>query len=170
MLPDLTLTPSRSIMWTGRIFSAIASVFLALDAAIKILHLAPAVTATVATGYPEALVVPIGLIEAACLILYVVPRTAVVGAVCDTLFPIYVAAMIWIGLWLCDRCASEHGAWRQVQRAAMLRQASPLTVDQRASQCERPAVIRFGCACAFVYSKPSWNRLPDARGCSRASS
>jgi hypothetical protein len=128
MLPVVAAVhaPGRTTIWTGRALSAIAALFLALDTVMKVLHLTPAVTATVAIGYPEAVVVPIGVIEAVCLGLYLVPRTTVLGAVLltgylggavaskvrigaplasDTLFPIYVAVLIWMGLWLRDRRA-----------------------------------------------------------------
>ena len=88
---------------------------------MKLLRLAPAVEGTVALGYPEHTVAVIGAIELVCLVLYLVPQTAVLGAVVmtgylggavathvrignpllsHTLFPIYVAAMLWGGLYL----------------------------------------------------------------------
>ena len=81
--------------------------------------MAPAMEATTALGYPAAAVVPIGLVELVCLVLSLVPRTAFLGAILltghlggaiathvrvgspfltHTLFPIYVAALIWGGL------------------------------------------------------------------------
>jgi hypothetical protein len=74
-------------------------------------------------GYPAGMAVKIGVLELACLALYVVPRTSVLGAVLLTgylggaiathvrvgnplfshvLFPTYVAAMLWGGLFLRD--------------------------------------------------------------------
>lgn len=113
----------RGQLWAGRALSALAILFLTFDSAIKLLNLPVAVGPTVQLGYPASLVVTIGLIEAACLILYVVPRTAIFGAVLWTgylggavashlrhgdsvfgmvLFPIYVAVLLWGGLWLRD--------------------------------------------------------------------
>jgi hypothetical protein len=103
----------------GRILSALAVVFLLFDTVIKVLKLPAAVEGTVKLGYPESVVVGIGTIELLCLALYVIPRTAVTGAILftgylggaiathvrigsplftHTLFPIYVAALIWGGL------------------------------------------------------------------------
>ncbi|HEX5473968.1 MAG TPA: DoxX family protein [Vicinamibacterales bacterium] len=117
--------PARARI-AGLVLSAVGVLFLIVDAGMKILSLAPSVTATVALGYPASLVVPIGAIEMACLALYLWPRTAVVGAVLWTgylggavasqarvqaplfgnvLFPIYVAVLLWAGLWLRDRRA-----------------------------------------------------------------
>jgi hypothetical protein len=91
---------------------------------MKVLRLSPALEGTAQLGYPEAVVLPIGVIQLACLVVYLVPRTAVLGAVLwtgylggaiaahvrvgsplltHTLFPIYVAALLWGGLWLRDQ-------------------------------------------------------------------
>src|SRR5262245_24430387 len=104
----------------GSVLTGIGTVFLTFDIVIKVLRLAPAVEGTVALGYLPSTVFPIGLIELACLTLYLVPRTSVLGAVLltgylggaiathvrigsplasHTLFPIYVAILIWGGLY-----------------------------------------------------------------------
>jgi hypothetical protein len=91
---------------------------------MKLLQLPAAVQGTTQLGYPASVIVPIGIIQVVCLLLYVVPRTAVLGAVLWTgylggaiathvrignplfafvLFPVYVAALLWGGLWLRDR-------------------------------------------------------------------
>jgi hypothetical protein len=108
---------------TGWVLTGLAALFLLMDAVMKLLALAPAVEGTLQLGYPEAVVVPLGLVLIACLVVYVVPRTSVLGAVLltgylggaiathvrvgsplfsQTLFPIYVAALVWGGLWLRD--------------------------------------------------------------------
>jgi DoxX-like protein len=114
---------SRKGMWTGRVLSGLAVLFLLFDSLIKVLKLAPAVEGTTALGYPAAVVLPIGLIELVCLVLYVIPRTSVLSAILLTgylggaiathvrvgspllthiRFPVYVAALIWGGLFLRD--------------------------------------------------------------------
>jgi DoxX-like family len=101
--------------------TALVSLFLAFDITIKVLQLAPAVEGTTALGYPANTVFPIGLIELVCLVLYLVPQTSVLGALLltgylggaiathvragspllsHTLFPIYVAFLVWGGLYL----------------------------------------------------------------------
>ena len=105
----------------GYALSGIAILFLSFDTAVKLLHLAPAVQANAQLGLPEHLIPVVGLIELACLIAYAVPPTALIGAVLftgylggavamqlrvgnplfsHTLFPTYVAALIWGGLLL----------------------------------------------------------------------
>ena len=109
--------------WAGRLLTGIATLFLAFDTAIKLVAAGPAVEATAQLGFAPHHLLTIGLIELACLILYLVPRTAPLGAVLwtgyfggaiathlrlenpllsHTLFPIYVAALVWGGLYLRD--------------------------------------------------------------------
>ena len=109
--------------WAGRFISGFAVLFLTFDAVLKLFRFSAAMEGTVQLGYPPDLVLPIGLIEVACLIVYLVPRTSVFGAVLWTgylggavathfrignplfthmVFPIDVAAMLWGGLWLRD--------------------------------------------------------------------
>ena len=114
--------PARS-RWIGRSLSAIAVLFLTFDVAIKLAGSAMAVEGTTQLGFAPEHVFVIGLIELGCLILYLVPRTAPLGAVLwtgylggaiathlrlynplfsHTLFPIYVAVLLWGGLYLRD--------------------------------------------------------------------
>lgn len=115
---------SRKAHWAGLATTGVAVLFLVFDSVIKLLELAPAVEATTQLGYPASAVALIGVIELCCLATYLVPRSAVVGAVLLTgylggalaiqlragnplsshiLFPTYVAALIWGGLYLRDR-------------------------------------------------------------------
>jgi hypothetical protein len=116
--------PSTRARWLGRILSGLAVLFLLFDATVKLFKLPVAVEATTRLGYPESVMIPLGLIEVGCLIAYLVPRTSVLGAILwtgylggavatqvrvgsplfsQTLFPIYVAAFLWAGLWLRDQ-------------------------------------------------------------------
>jgi hypothetical protein len=110
-------------LWAGRVLSGLAVAFLLFDTFLKVLRLPPAVKATTGLGYPESTIVVIGLIELVCLALYVIPRTSPLGAILltgylggavathvrasspllsHTLFPIYIAGLIWGGLFLRD--------------------------------------------------------------------
>jgi hypothetical protein len=115
-----TVPAVRTTIWAGRIISAFAVLFLIFDGVIKVLNLAPAVEATTQLGYPASLVIGIGILELACLAVYVIPRTAVLGAILLTgylggaiatqmragsslfsvVFPVIVGALIWGGLFL----------------------------------------------------------------------
>ena len=98
--------------------------FLLFDATIKVLELPFAMDATSRLGYPVHVIRGIGLVEIAFLVAYLLPHTAVLGAILwtgylggavathvrvgsplfsHTIFPTYVAALLWAGLWLRDR-------------------------------------------------------------------
>ena len=116
-------TRSSASVWAGRILFGIVVLFLTFDVGIKLALAKPATAGTVQLGYQPHHVLTIGLIGLVCLILYVIPRTAPLGAVLwtgylggavasnlrldlplfsYTLFPIYVAAIIWGALYLRD--------------------------------------------------------------------
>lgn len=113
--------PSARARRAGQIVSGLASAFLLFDAVMKVARVPQAVEAMPQLGYPVEVVLPLGLIQLACLAAYLVPRTAVLGALLWTgylggaiathvrvgnplfshvLFPIYVATLLWGGLWL----------------------------------------------------------------------
>lgn len=119
--PSASSSPARR--WTARACATLAIAFLAFDAVVKVLALPPAIDASVELGFAADAVPWIGLVELACLALYVAPRTSPVGAVLltgylggaiathlrmqsplssHTLFPLYVAALIWLPLQLRD--------------------------------------------------------------------
>jgi hypothetical protein len=120
----LNVPVSARAILAGRIVSALAVAFLAMDATMKLLQLPVAIEGTTQLGYPAGVILPIGMIQLVCLAVYLVPRTSVLGAILWTgylggavathvrigsplfthvLFPIYVAALLWGGLWLRDR-------------------------------------------------------------------
>lgn len=109
--------------WAGRILTGIAVLFLAFDAAIKLFPNEAALEGTTTLGFQPHHLPILGAIALVCLVLYVIPRTATLGAVLwtgyfggaiathlrldnpllsHTLFPIYVAALVWGGLYLRD--------------------------------------------------------------------
>jgi len=124
MQPSAPTPPiSKRRLWTGRILSGFAVLFLVFDAVVKFTKIAPVVDAFAQLGYPIGLAPTIGSIALICVVLYVIPRTSIFGAILLTgylggaiasqlrigsplfshvLFPIYVAALIWGGLYLRD--------------------------------------------------------------------
>jgi len=116
-----TLSATQKRPWVGYLLTALVALFLAFDTIAKVLVLAPAVQGTAQLGYHAQSVLWIGVIELTCVVLYLVPRTAVVGALLLTgylggavasqlrvgapllshiLFPIYTAALLWGGLYV----------------------------------------------------------------------
>ena len=109
---------STKMLWAGRVVSAVPA-FLVLAGAIpKVLKLAPIVAAFRQNGFPENLVVPIGIIELVCAVVYLIPRTRVLGAILMTgllggaivtnlrvgnpalIAPLILGIMVWGGLFL----------------------------------------------------------------------
>ena len=105
----------------GTILSGAAVLFLLFDSLGKLLKVAPVVAGTAELGYPEGVIRPLGVVLLACVVTYVIPRTAILGAVLLTgymggaiathvrvgspllthkLFPVYVAVVVWGGLLL----------------------------------------------------------------------
>lgn len=74
-------TTSRRMLLAGRIISGIVSLFLLMDGVLRIARFAPYVDGLVQFGYPAHLAVPIGLALVVGTLLYVIPRTAVLGAI-----------------------------------------------------------------------------------------
>lgn len=118
---DTPLSVTR--IWAGRAISALAVLFLLFDGVMKLLKPVPVVESFERLGYPDDVSIGLGILQLACLALYVVPRTATLGAVLitgylggaisthlrigdpwlsHTLFPIYVGAVVWLGLYLRD--------------------------------------------------------------------
>jgi hypothetical protein len=114
-------TGSRKAQWAGRLMSGLAILFMAFDSLGKVLGLAPFIQGTTEMGYAASAVLVLGIVELACLVFYVIPRTSVLGAILmtgwfggaiathmrigsplfsHTLFPIYVAILVWGGLFL----------------------------------------------------------------------
>ncbi len=118
--PTVAVT-SKKRLRAGQIVSALPVLLLLFDTVIKLMKIAPVVDGFQRLGYPESLARGIGLLELACVVVYVIPRTAVPGAILltgflggaiathlrigdpafnRTLFPLYVGALLWLGLFL----------------------------------------------------------------------
>ena len=124
---------SRGALWTGRVLSTIAVLFLLFDSMGKLLEVPPVVAGTVQLGYPAATVFPLGGILLLCVVTYAIPGTSVLGAVLltgylggaiathvrvgnplfsHTLFPVYVALVVWGGLFLRESRLRALLPWR----------------------------------------------------------
>lgn len=116
-------TISTAAARTSYVLSGVAVLFLVFDTVIKFTGVPAVGEAMRQLGYPESIAPTLGVIELVCLLAYVVPRTSIPGAVLltgylggaiashvrvgnplasHTLFPIYVAVLIWGGLFLRD--------------------------------------------------------------------
>ena len=121
---DAVRSDARRAVNVGLVCSGLAVLFLIFDTILKLLRLGPAVEGTIALGYPANSVQGIGMVELVCLVLYLVPRTSVLGALLltgylggaiathvrlssplltHTLFPVYVALLLLGGLYLREK-------------------------------------------------------------------
>jgi hypothetical protein len=102
---------------------------LLFSGVLKLIKPAPVVDEFARLGYPESLVLGIGLLELACTVIYVVPRTSILGAIVltgylggatathvrigDLFFgPIVVGVLVWGGLFLRDDRLRALLPWR----------------------------------------------------------
>jgi hypothetical protein len=121
--PGIVAAPARKALWAGRILSGLAAAFLAFDAVIKVAGASFARESMAQLGWPEEVLFGLGVAQLVCLALYLLPRTSLLGALLWTgflggaiathlrlgnpwfshvLFPTYVGAFLWLGLWLRD--------------------------------------------------------------------
>jgi hypothetical protein len=112
-----------SRLWTGRILSALAVIFLVFDGSVKVMRLPMVLEASAQLGFPPGGIVLTGIVLLACTLLYAIPRTSIVGAVLltgylggavaaqmrvgnppfETVFPIIVGSVVWAGIFVRDR-------------------------------------------------------------------
>ena len=82
MKSDMQYAPvSNKWLWAGRIMSALPALFLLVDGAMKLMKPAVVMETTVQLGYAESVILPLGVVLMLCTILYLIPRTAVLGAI-----------------------------------------------------------------------------------------
>lgn len=106
---------------TGWVITGLIAAFMVLDAVMKFIKPAPVVGAFARTGWPMDLSATLGAILLICTVLFLIPRTATLGAVlltgylggavatnlrlhnplfAYTLFPIYFGILVWVALLL----------------------------------------------------------------------
>ena len=121
---DLDLMTSSRMLWAGRVLTALFALFILAASVAPKLAGADVVAETLSQlGWPTDFGLMLGVIELMCLVLYLIPRTSVLGAVLMTaylggamatqvrvgsplfthqLFGIYLGVFMWGGLWLRD--------------------------------------------------------------------
>ena len=118
-----TARTSTTALWIGPVMTGLFVLFMLFDVGIKLLRLPIVDEAMNQLGYPPGLGFAIGVLEGALLILYLIPRTAILGMVLFTgvfggaiashlrvgdplfshvLFGVYLGAIAWGGLWFRD--------------------------------------------------------------------
>jgi hypothetical protein len=114
-------SPKKWVLWGGRVLSALPVLLMVFSASMKLMHAPQFVEQWVGKfGYAETSLTGIGLLELACVVVYVIPRTAVLGAVLLTGYlggavathvrigdpgfvtPLILGIMAWAGIYLRD--------------------------------------------------------------------
>src|SRR3954465_15489175 len=109
---------SKKMLWTGRVLSALPALAMAMSAVMKFSGSPQVVEGMAKFGYKPTQMVPVGILELSCVIIYLVPQTAVVGAILmaaylggatatvyrvgdPTFFiPALLGVVAWLGLYL----------------------------------------------------------------------
>lgn len=116
--------PSKVAIWVGRILSTLPVLLLIMSASMKLAKPPMAVEGFQKLGYPTEILTTLGIVELACTILYIIPQTAVLGAILVTgylggaisahvrlhepFIPVVIFGMlIWGGLYLRDKRIRE---------------------------------------------------------------
>ncbi len=112
--------PSKKMLWAGYIMSAAPVFMLLMSAFFKLTKSEQAVEGFSKMGYPDAALMGLGIVELACTVLYIIPRTSVLGAILLTgylggatdvhvrggesvLIPVLLGVLVWGGLFLRDQ-------------------------------------------------------------------
>jgi len=77
---------SKKMVWIGRVLSALPVLLMLFSAVMKLVKAAPVVQGMPRYGYPESLIVTIGVLELLSCIVYLIPSTAVLGAILMTAY------------------------------------------------------------------------------------
>jgi hypothetical protein len=112
-------TAAKAMFWVGWVLTILPSLGLIMSAAMKLAKPASFVQEFAKSGFPENVLFPLGVVELTCTILYLIPQTAVLGAILLTGYlggavathvrasenfvaPIIFGILVWLGLFLRD--------------------------------------------------------------------
>jgi hypothetical protein len=116
-MASATQSVSKASLWAGRIISTLVVLFLLFDAVAKLMRIAPVLQAFTQLGFSTSLAVAIGAVLLVSTVLYVIPSTAILGAILlaaylggatvthlragqPFYFPIIFGVLVWGGLYL----------------------------------------------------------------------
>lgn len=121
---DAPISPnSPGWFWVGTAILALVVLFFLFDAIAKLILIKPVIDTTISLGWPVESARPLGILLLACTILYVIPRTSILGAILLTgylggavatqarvgnplfthvLFGVYVGILVWLAIFIRD--------------------------------------------------------------------
>src|SRR5262245_65275235 len=111
---------SKKSTWAGYVLSGLTALFLLIDGAAKLFKPKVVVETTVGLGYQESVIVALGVVLVLCTVIYVIPKTSILGAILLTgwlggavathvragsgafpiVFPVILGILLWGGLCL----------------------------------------------------------------------
>jgi DoxX-like family len=114
---------SKKSLWAGRVLTGLTALFMLLDGVMKIAKPPQVLQANVRLAYPLSTLSWIGIALIFCTLIYLIPRTSILGAILltgylggavasnvragsgwfETIFPALFAALVWGGVGLQDR-------------------------------------------------------------------
>ncbi len=117
MQMETNLKQSKTATISGWIITALVVLFLLVDAIMKVAKATVSMEGSIQLGWPAELVQAIGIVLLLSTVLYMIPRTAVIGAILITgylggaisimlkagvpwLFPLIFGILVWVGLGL----------------------------------------------------------------------
>lgn len=113
--------PSKPILWISYIMSGLVILFMLMDSIMKFVKPQEVIEGTLALGFTEDHLITLGSLGLISTLLYIFPRTSILGAVLLTgyfggamathvrlnnplfthiLFTAYLGILMWGGLWL----------------------------------------------------------------------
>ena len=111
---------SKPALWTGRVMSALPILLVLMSSIMKLMKLPGVVEGFARAGLAGHLILPVGIIELVCVVVYAIPRTSVLGAILMTgllggatvttlrvgnptyPMPVVLGMLAWGGLYLRD--------------------------------------------------------------------
>jgi len=104
-------------VWGGRAVSALVTLVFAFSALMKLMGGAEVKQGMGHLGLPESLIIPLAILEVACVVIYLIPATSVLGAILLTgymggaicthlrvgdpfVIQITLGVFVWLGLYL----------------------------------------------------------------------
>jgi DoxX-like family len=75
---------SKAALWTGRVMSALPVLLVLFGSVVKLMKTPSVIEGFAHSGLPASLIVPVGIIEMICVVVYVIPQTSVLGAILMT--------------------------------------------------------------------------------------
>jgi hypothetical protein len=108
------------LVWTGRVISGLVALLFLMSAIMKLRGGPEVVQGMEHLGLPESMIFPLGILELACAIIYLVPATSVLGAILLTgyiggaicthwrvgdsfIVVIVLGLLVWLGIYLQER-------------------------------------------------------------------